>query len=266
MSASDAPLNLLLGAARRAERGLARDLGELENLQGAPESAKKYARAGRRKALGILRESLLEASPAYGWIDDSGAEKGKDPLRYWIVEPVSGMANFAHGSPGFALVAGFLQKGEMEAVVVLDPATGEMFTGRRGSGAKRENLRLRVASRSRLLDCLVAVSMPEDQEEASIRQLVIRDMERTTALGANLRGTGSPALDLAWVASGRLDAAWLRPGRTPAAIATALLVHEAGGKTHIPDRREPRSEGTLAASPRVFDTLASELLVKPSAE
>ncbi len=254
----DISLNRLLAATRRAARVISRDFGELEQLQAAaPEKTRAFARAGRERASATLREALSEVGPAYGWIEDNTTTPGRDPNRYWAVDPLCGMHNFAHATPGFALAAALLQHGEIEVAVILDPAAQEIYAARRGAGARRDRYRLRVAPRPHIRGALVAIDSLDPEAETIERTL--GDAGRIAALGAGLRATGSPALDLAWVAAGRLDAAWLRGGRTVAALAGSLLVRESGGRATVPDADAPPSATTLAASPAIHTILAEAL-------
>lgn len=247
MSGLQAPATLLVRAVRDASRGIARDLGELENLQSAPESASRYAEAGRERAREMLRANLTAAAPGYGWRDDREEEAGRDPRRRWVVEPLSGMACFRRGAPGAALLAAYQDRGATRAVAVLDPATGELYTARHGEGAFRGQHRLRVSARTRPGDCLVSTAAATPADRA-----------RVEASGATPHGAGSPALDMAWLAAGRLDAVVLRDGG-PVAIAAPLLVQEAGGRVaQLPGER-PESTLTVASAPGLGDALLALL-------
>ena len=259
MSDSSAPLNLLIGAARRAARGLSRDLGELEQLQNSPKNAARYARAGRERARAVLREVLSTANPAYGWIDETGREDGRDPRRHWAAEPVSGIANFAHGSPGFALSAAYVRNGHTEAAIILDPASGEIFTVRRGAGARRENYRLRVSGRRRQEDWTFGGPLPEPGADDSLRKRALHDLFQAATLGAGLRGTGSAALDFAWVAAGRYDGAWARGERTVGILAGVLLVEESGGSMAPADVDASPTDATVVATPAAIKPLTKAL-------
>lgn len=236
MSGVKAPATLLVRAIRDASRGIARDLGEIENLQAAPASAAAFAEAGRERARSALRDSLAEMAPAYGWSDDREDTPGRDPRRRWVVEPLSGIDCFRHGAPGAALVAAYQEREATQAVAVLDPATGELFAARLGEGAWLERRRLRVSARADLSDCLVGASGAFAEDRAKIE-----------ASGAVLHSAGSPALDIAWVAAGRLDAAALRGSWTVAATAT-MLAHEAGARIRRIDAEDSERTLTLVAA------------------
>ena len=180
---------------------------------------------------GILAEERMDADVGEG-------AKGRGPWPYpqetttpayrWIIDPVDGTVNFAHGFPMFCVSIGFEAAGVMEYGVVYDPLRDELFEAVRGGGAwLNRSKRLKVSGVDNLNEALVATGFPYDIRER---------LPETTArvgrvLGATqgLRRAGSAALDLAYVASGRMDAFFeenLKPWDTAAGM---LLVTEAGG-------------------------------------
>ncbi len=254
-----APLNLLMGAVRRAARGLGRDLNELEQLQASPGGARRYAEAGRERARESLRSYLLDANPAYGWIDDREETMGRDPRRVWAVEPVSGMSNFVAGRPGFGLAAAFADKGRLEAAVVIDPANGEIFTAERNVGARRDQFRLRVAGAPGGADASAVAAPLSQASSPDLLQRLVDDAARVAAHGFGIRGTGSAALDFAWVAAGRLHGAWRYGEPGMAERIGAFLVQEAGGRASLAKRDGTGPGVSLAASGSAFDMLSGAL-------
>jgi len=151
------------------------------------------------------------------------------PTYRWVIDPLDGTVNFAHGFPMFCVSIGFEAAGVVEYGVVYDPLRDELFEASRGGGAwLNRSKRLKVSGVDRLNEALVATGFPYDIRER---------LPETTArigrvLGATqgLRRAGSAALDLAYVAAGRMDAFFeenLKPWDTAAGM---LLVTEAGGK------------------------------------
>ena len=93
-----ANLNIMIKAARRAGRALAKDFREVENLQVSMKSAGDFVSRADINAERLLKEDLLGARPTYGWLGEEGGEEpGKDPTRRWIVDPLDGTTNFLHG-------------------------------------------------------------------------------------------------------------------------------------------------------------------------
>jgi len=180
---------------------------------------------------GILAEERMDADMGEGakgrgpW---PSPQETTTPAYRWIIDPVDGTVNFAHGFPMFCVSIGFEAAGVMEYGVVYDPLRDEIFEAVRGGGAwLNGSKRLKVSGVDNLNEALVATGFPYDIRER---------LPETTArvgrvLGATqgLRRAGSAALDLAYVASGRMDAFFeenLKPWDTAAGM---LLVTEAGG-------------------------------------
>jgi myo-inositol-1(or 4)-monophosphatase len=145
----------------------------------------------------------------------------------WIIDPLDGTVNFAHGFPLFCVSIAFEAAGVVEYGVVFDPLREELFEASRGGGAFLNRRPLKVSRVDRLERALVATGFPYDIRERLPETLA--RMGRAMATSQGLRRAGSAALDLTYVASGRLDGFFeenLKPWDTAAGI---LLVAEAGG-------------------------------------
>jgi myo-inositol-1(or 4)-monophosphatase len=147
--------------------------------------------------------------------------------RLWIVDPLDGTTNFAHGFPFFAVSIALLDRGTPMAGVVYAPLFDELFHAVRGCGARLNGRTISVTGTPRLIEALVATGFPY-QVEATL-STVIRQMQTVLPLVRDIRRAGAAALDLAYVACGRLDVFYemnLQPWDTAAGW---LLVQEAGG-------------------------------------
>jgi myo-inositol-1(or 4)-monophosphatase len=145
----------------------------------------------------------------------------------WIIDPLDGTVNFAHGFPMFCVSIAFEAVGVVEYGVVFDPMRKELFEAKRGGGAFLNGRSLMVSRAERFETALVATGFPYDIRERLPETLA--RMGRVMAVSQGLRRAGSAALDLAYVAAGRLDGFWeenLKPWDTAAGV---LLVAEAGG-------------------------------------
>ncbi|MEO1687740.1 MAG: inositol monophosphatase family protein, partial [Pseudomonadota bacterium] len=122
-----ANLNVMIKAARAAARSLLRDFGEVENLQVSRKGVADFVSRADLKAEEILKDQLLGARPAYGWLGEETEEEivGKDTTRRWIVDPLDGTTNFLHGLPHWAVSIALEFKGEIITSVVLDPVKDE---------------------------------------------------------------------------------------------------------------------------------------------
>jgi len=222
-------LNVMTRAAQKAARHLKRDFGEVENLQVSRKGPADFVSAADIRAEKILREELSRARPGYGFLlEEAGAVPGAaDSDRLWVVDPLDGTTNFLHGLPHFAISIALVERGEIIAGCVYDPAKDEMFTAEKGVGAFLNDRRLRVSARRRLDEALFATGIPFKGLPNHERYL--RQLARVMAETSGVRRYGAAALDLAWMAAGRYDGFWemgLKPWDFAAGV---ILVREAGG-------------------------------------
>ena len=147
----------------------------------------------------------------------------------FIADPLDGTTNFLHGFPWYAVSIAALVRARPVAGVVLNAATGELFTAALGSGARRNGQPIRVSEITEPSRALLGTGFPFKHREgiAPYMEILPRLMEQT----AGLRRAGSASLDLCDVACGRYDAFWefrLAPWDVAAGV---LIVREAGGVT-----------------------------------
>jgi myo-inositol-1(or 4)-monophosphatase len=221
-------LNVMVKAARKAGRGLKRDLGEIENLQVSLKGPANYVSAADQRAETVLFEELTKARPGYGFLgEEGGVREGTDRSHIWMVDPLDGTTNFLHGIPHFAISIGLQRDGELIAGVIFNPANEDLFMAERGKGAFLNDQRLRVAGRKRLADSVIACGLPHiGRGDFALSQ---REMGALQPKVSGLRRFGSAALDLAYVAAGRLDGYWERNLQAWDMAAGLILVREAGG-------------------------------------
>ncbi len=221
-------LNVMISAARKAGRSLARDFGEVEHLQVSIKGPANFVSTADHKAEEIIFKELSKARPGYGFLmEERGLVEGADKTHRWLVDPLDGTTNFLHSNPLFAVSIGLEREGQLIAGVIYNPASDELFTAEKGKGAFMNDRRLRVAARKSLADALVTTGIPHRGREGHPRFL----KEIGTVMGevAGIRRTGSAALDLAFTAAGRFDGYWehnLKPWDLAAGI---VIVREAGG-------------------------------------
>lgn len=172
----------------------------------------------------ILRGRFPEASIL---AEESGRREGDDDRRF-VVDPLDGTTNFAHGYPMFAVSIGFEEKGRIVCGVVYDPIRKELFTAERGRGAFLNGRRLTVSRTTSLDKALLVTGFPYDlRDDVDETLRFFREFMRVSRA---IRRDGSAALDLCYLAAGRFDGFWeekLGPWDTAAG---ALVVEEAGGR------------------------------------
>jgi myo-inositol-1(or 4)-monophosphatase len=228
MPQASANLNVMIGAARKAARGLLRDFGEVEQLQVSLKGAGDFVSRADIRAEQVIREELMGARPAYGWLgEESEPVAGADETRRWIVDPLDGTTNFLHGTPHWAISIALEHKGQVVAAVVFDPVKDEMFTAEKGAGAWLNDRRMRVSGRREMGQAIFGTSIPCTGRANLPETLAL--FGRLGAEAAGLRSTGSSALNIAYVAAGRLEGMWDYNIRAWDIAAGVLLVREAGG-------------------------------------
>ena len=100
-------MTVMIAAARKAGRSLARDFGEVEQLQVSVKGPANFVSAADHKAEDIIFKELSKARPGYGFLmEERGAVEGVDKTHRWIVDPLDGTTNFLHGIPHFAISIG----------------------------------------------------------------------------------------------------------------------------------------------------------------
>jgi myo-inositol-1(or 4)-monophosphatase len=212
-------------AAREAGSALAAAFGgsfRVEN-KGAIDLVTEMDRIAEK----IVLERIRAAFPRDAVMaEESGGALGSGNL--WIVDPLDGTTNFAHGHPQFCVSIGFAIAGEPRCGVIYDPLRAEMFCAEKGRGATLNGKALRVSGVATLNESLVATGFPYDRRE---RADFYMPFYRAAVIATQgVRRAGAAALDLAWVACGRCDA-YFEFGIKPWDVcAGSLLVTEAGGK------------------------------------
>ena len=145
----------------------------------------------------------------------------------WIVDPLDGTTNFAHGFPWFAVSIAYTKKGKSLAGVIYAPMLDELFCACHGHGAWLNGRKMKVSATEKLTRSLLATGFPYDVRQRP--EKVMAALEKVLTRSQGVRRAGAAALDLAYVACGRLEGFWeikLKPWDTAAGI---LLVEEAGG-------------------------------------
>jgi myo-inositol-1(or 4)-monophosphatase len=175
----------------------------------------------------VIREELLGTFPTYGMLAEEGGKlEGQEAAR-WIVDPLDGTTNYAHGLPIFCVSIALERSGEVVLGVVHDPMGEETFVAQRGRGATLNGDPIRVSDTDELIRALIVTGFPYDRVEMPEALELFGRLAATTR---GMRRLGSAALDLCYVASGRLDGYYER-GIWPWDLAAgSVILEEAGGK------------------------------------
>jgi myo-inositol-1(or 4)-monophosphatase len=212
----------------------------------------------------VLRK-LHELAPGVAVLaEESGAHGDQADLRF-IVDPLDGTTNYAHGLPLFCCTVAAEEQGEVVAGATVDPLRGELFHAARGKGAWLDGKRLHVSNASALEKALVCTGFPYRDRDRLGHMLAA--FARFTELAQGSRRLGSAALDLAYVAAGRLDGFW-EMGLAPWDVAAGqVLIEEAGGLVTRFDGSPHRLDGReiAAAGPDLHAAILAVLAATTSA-
>jgi len=158
--------------------------------------------------------------------ESKGYEKESDYK--WVIDPLDGTTNYAHGFPVYCISIGLEKEGEIILGVVYNPVLEELFVAEKNKGAFLNGKKIHVSSQRKLSRSLLATGFPYDIRESKVNNL---DHFRNFALKSQaIRRAGAAALDLCYLAKGIFDGFWelkLSPWDTAAG---SLIVKEAGGK------------------------------------
>ena len=178
----------------------------------------------------------------------------------WVVDPLDGTVNFAHGFPFWSVSIGLEHAGELVVGVVFNPVDGQMFAASRGGGAFADDERLRVSSARTLGESLISTGLPTAFAADSPRQLALLDRMATGT--HSVRRTGSAALNLAHVAAGHFEVFYATSIHSWDVAAGVALVLEAGGRVTALDGapHDLDSGGLLATNGVVHDEAVAACL------
>lgn len=208
----------------------------------------------------LIAGAVQRAYPDHGLLAEEGTVLEGGEYR-WIVDPLDGTTNFAHGVPWFAVSIALEQLGEVILGVVFHPVLDELFVAERGNGAwlstrGADFIRLNVSTTDDLESALLGTGFWGGELTARDVAIARPFLERA----GGVRNMGSAAIHLAYVAAGRLDGFW-EPGLNLWDIAAGiLLVEEAGGRVTDLEGRLLRSGDILASNAGLHTAMLQVIL------
>lgn len=210
----------------------------------------------------LIRKLLYNIMPDASFLGEEGWDGAIPDGPCWIVDPLDGTNNYAHGYPVWSVSVAFSPgDGVISEACVLDPTREEVFSAALGKGAFLNGTALRATDTGSLSSCLMATGFPYHRSLATAgADLSVLDHFLRRVQG--IRRGGSAALDLAYVASGRLDGFWEEHLKPWDMAAGALLVTEAGGRVsdYHGDMWSPASQGIAASGSPIHGELLQGIL------
>ncbi len=211
-------LNKMFMALQRTASGLRHDFGEVENLQQSLHGARDFVKKAAARIEESILSDLLLVRPSAGLLTPNVSREGDG--RDEFVLSLSGAANFVRANPHFAISLALRSNDETKIALVYSPIDERLFYAEAQRGAYAfsayHSARVKVSNLSEPSELTVAYN--------------VSDARKTIG---DVRRTGCPALDLAWVAAGKFDAFVSDPLDFAEIAAGELLVREAGGKINM---------------------------------
>ncbi|MFW6335122.1 MAG: inositol monophosphatase family protein [Desulfosalsimonas sp.] len=250
--------NSAIGAAYAAGKILRSHIGRLERIEKkGPEDLVTSADLASEKH---ILEFLKDRFPDHDVLaeESGGGIKGKTGC-LWIIDPLDGTTNFAHQVPIYSVSIAFAKDGVLKAAVVLNPATGELFSAVAGKGAALNGNPATVSRCRKLSESLLVTGFPYDVKRDTAPYM--KRFEQCLKAARGIRRLGSAALDLCFVACGRFEGFWeenLKPWDTAAGT---LIAREAGALVTDFSQQpfEPDKKEILATNGLIHQELSSTL-------
>ncbi len=164
--------------------------------------------------------------------DDIMTEESQDQRtgskRRWIIDPLDGTTNYAHGFPMWCVSIAFEEKGIVRVGAIYNPNLNELFTAAKGRGAFLNGKRIRVSAEKDLIKSLLVTGFPYDVHTSPENNLA--NFQKFIKRAQAVRRPGSAAIDMAYLAGGRFDGFWEIKLKPWDAAAASLMIAEAGGR------------------------------------
>jgi len=252
MADVNALLDLAVDLANEAGRLLLDQAPDRTDDVGTKSSRTDMVTAVDRASEALIVGAIERERPDDGVLGEEGsARDGTSGVR-WIIDPLDGTTNYLYGFPLFAVSIAVEVDGEVEAGVVAHPSLDEVFTARRGDGARCNSEPIAVSGKDELATALIGTGFAYDPDA---RRESARWLEHIIPSVRDIRRGGAAALDLCWVACGRLDG-FYEAGLSPWDVAAGdLIAREAGAVTSDFDGGPARPGSVVAASPGIAAAL-----------
>ena len=200
-------------------------------------------------------KTIREAFPDHFILSEEVGELKTDSDFKWIIDPIDGTVNYAHGIPLCCVSIGLEQKGEIILGAVYNPMLNEFYLAEKGKGAWLNGDRIFVSTKSTVMDSCFVTGFPYtylDEPNGPVQVF-----ERLIRKGIPVRRLGSAAIDLCWVAAGRFDGFYEHKLEAWDSAAGYLIVEEAGGKvTDFTGKKfSPYQHRRMATNGKIHDEM-----------
>jgi myo-inositol-1(or 4)-monophosphatase len=251
------PVDIAKEAARKGGKHLVSLLGKTAIEQ--KDSTYNLVTLADRQSEEIIVDFLGTEMPGSSFLGEEAHREAKlSSEKLWILDPLDGTTNFAHGVPHFGVSVAYAEKGQIIAGAVFDPMRNELFSAAQGQGAYLNDEQIQVSKRAALNQSLIATGFYYERGE--IMEKTLRALHALFKAHVHcMRRFGAASLDVTWLAAGRYDG-YFEYTLSPWDFAAGLLIlREAGGMASDPDGRpgDLYSKGLICSNGLIHEELSA---------
>jgi myo-inositol-1(or 4)-monophosphatase len=223
----------------------------ISNKEGINNLVTEADHASEKAILGTIKKAF----PGHHILTEESGEIKQDSTYKWLIDPIDGTVNFAHGVPLNCVSIAVEYNGEMIMAAVLNPHLNELFFAEKNKGATLNDKPIRVSEQAKTINSFLVTGFPYTYINIPNGPLEI--FERFIRKGVPVRRLGSAAIDLCWVAAGRFDGFYEHKLEPWDSAAGYLIVEEAGGKVtdHEGKKFSVYQHKVLATNGKIHDEM-----------
>jgi myo-inositol-1(or 4)-monophosphatase len=230
----------------------------ISNKEGINNLVTEADHAAEKAILEVIRKEF----PEHYILSEEVGEIIQDSEYKWIIDPIDGTVNFAHGIPLCCVSIAIEKKGEMIMGAVFNPNINELFFAEKGKGAVLNEKPIHVSTEKEVGKACLVTGFPYTYLDMENGPLQV--FERFIRRGIPVRRLGSAAIDLCWVAAGRFDGFYEHKLEAWDSAAGYLIVEEAGGRVtdFKGEKFSPYQPHVLATNGWIHDEMLKEIGMK----
>lgn len=253
-------LNIAIRAARKAGDYIAKSFEQTDKIETTKKGYNEFITNIESDAQYLLIDMIKKSYPDHSiFSQESGLIEGEDKDTQWIINPLDGSTNFVKGIPHFSVSIAIRVKGRTEVACVYDPIRNELFTAQRGSGAQRNNQKIRIRELKDLNEAILSTALPYRQKQHA--ESYIKTLGDMFVECADIRSSGCPSLDLCYLSANCVDG-FFQLALKPWEIAAADLIARESGVicTDFTGNTEYMKSGNMVAgSSRIVKSILKKI-------
>ena len=248
-------VNIALAAAKDAASLIHKFHNQLERLKITECSKNEFVTDAHVKAEQIIINHIHKAYPKHSILAQNAGFIQNQEETTWLIDPICGTKNFIRGYPSYVISIAVKLQNRIEHALIYNPINFDIYSASRGQGARFNDQRVRVNKENKLSHSLIAANL-QCQDPA----FYTNHFASIGHLGLECSGiqmSGTPALDLAQVATGQLNGAFFTDLRQPQMAAGILMIKEAGGLVCDALGKEDslKNGQVIAGNPKILKSL-----------